>query len=276
MNYNFCVYIHSNNFNYIPTLVSKYSFTKENKDLDIYIENLDDHPKILSNNNSFFYRSGKKLQWDSTKHQSFFPVRFLCVESHKKNNRKHRWILVIDPDIFCIKSIEILNQYIKEAESKEIPIISHNGESSMMLIDTSIINWTEVDLINDMFIEKNDFNNWMFLKKYKYLNIPSIFNEKDTINNNTILLHTTNTETQPWKTGIKYYESELHNKIKSKNDKLMEFKEHKSCDVKKFVFSLFNEIYNKNIISEEDIKNAINNKYIRPDILKIIKEYENN
>jgi hypothetical protein len=272
MKYNFCVYIHSNKFNYVPTMVSKHSFLKENEGLDVYVETLEEHEKLLTYHNSIFYRDEKKLQWDSTKHQAFFPVRFLCVEAHKNKNRNNRWILVVDPDIFCLKNINVLNEFIKKAEKENISIISHKNQSSMMLLDTTKIDWTEDEIVDSMFIQKNNFNDWMRLRKNRTLNIPSSFNEKDKIKKDTYLLHTTCTETQPWKTGIKYSESELHNKIKRTNEKLLQFEEHPSKQVKQKVFSLFFEAYNKKIITKDEIEMAIENKNIRSDILKVIKE----
>lgn len=269
MKYKFCVYIHSNNFNKVPATVAMHSFKKNNNGLEVFIENLEDHEKILKYHNSIFYRKGKKLKWDSEKHQSFFPVRFLCVESHKLKKREYRWILVVDPDVFAIRDISILNDYINEAESKEKNIISHKGESSVMLIDTHKIEWTEDFLIHDMFENKNDFDNWMYIKNSDFLEIPVNFNEKDKINKNTYLLHTTCTETQPWKTGIKYYDYELNNKIESNNPKKMEFKDHKDKNVKYFVFNMFKSAYEEKLITINDIEYSILNKHLREDILKI-------
>ena len=96
----------------IPTRVSKYSYIKNNPGINIWIDNLEEHPNLLNYHNQSFYRDENKLSWDSTNHQAFFPVRFLCVETHKNNLRKEKWILIADPDIFCsvVCSIFPVNQ----------------------------------------------------------------------------------------------------------------------------------------------------------------------
>ena len=134
--YNFAVYLHSNQMNAVPTKVSKYSFEKLNPGLNVYVDPLEDHPKLLEYHNHTLYRGKKKLNWDSTKHQAFFPVRFLCGETHKTNNRQEKWILVTDPDIFCLKDLEVLNSYITQAEEKNINIIAAKRNSAVMLLNT--------------------------------------------------------------------------------------------------------------------------------------------
>jgi hypothetical protein len=264
--YKYAVYIHTNQMNDVPTRIAKYSYKKHNPNLNIWTDKLEDHPELLKYHNYSFYRDGKQLNWDSTKHQAFFPVRFLCVETHKKNNREEKWILVADPDIFCLKNLDVLNEYINEAEKNNLNIISVEGLSSMMLLNTEKINWTEAGIIQDVFVDKNNFNKWMFLQGFSQLRLPKIFNHHDTMDANTVLLHTSNTETQPWKTGIKYKEWELHNKIPSANSIELTFSDHPNQEVKKAVLSLFTEAYEKNLFSNADIDEGITEKALRPDI----------
>ena len=264
--YNFAVYIHCNRMNDIPAKVAKYSFEKQNPGLNVHLEYLEDHPKLLENHNHYFYRDGVKMQWDTTKHQSFFPVRFLCAESHKAKKRTEKWILVTDPDIFCLKDLEKLNSYIKKAEEKKSNIIAHGSNSSVMLLNTEKVNWTEDELIRDVFKKKANFDNWMYLNFPKVLTLPGAYNQYDRITKNTALLHTTKTETQPWKTGITYEEWELHNKIRKPNNKKLKFKNHPSRLVRECVFSLFKEAYDNKIFSLDEIEEAIRDKALRCDI----------
>lgn len=253
--------------NDVPTRVAKHSYEKHNPDLNVYVDNLEDHPKLLRCHNQAFYRGKFKLNWDSTKHQGFFPVRFLCCETHRINNRPEKWILVVDPDIFCLKNIEVLETYIQQAENDNINIIAFAALSSCMLLNTESIDWSEDFLIQDMFTKHNDFDNWMYLRGHgKQINLPKIFNQSDTISPETVLLHTTKTETQPWKTGIKYQEWELHNKIYDPNAKQLTFKDHPDELVKNTVFNLFREAYENNLFSDDEIDTSIENRALRPDI----------
>jgi hypothetical protein len=275
--YSFATYIHSNKMNEIPTRVARYSFEKHSPGLNIYIERLEDHPKLLQYHNQPFYRGLTKskiekpplteLNWDSNKHQAFFPVRFLCCETHKANNRPEKWILVVDPDIFCLKNLEVLNSYIRKAEEANIGILAVDSNSSCMLINTEVIRWTEDSLIQDMFIAHNDFDNWMFLRNNgELIDLPVIFNQGDTVNAKTVMLHTTKTETQPWKSGIRYKSWEIHNKVPNAEDKTLVFKEHRSKKVKTTVFNFFKEAYENKLFSDSEIRSSIENRALRPDI----------
>ena len=120
------------------------------------------------------------------------------------------------------------------------------------------------------------------LINYNFLNQESIgimsnqLNEFDEINENTILLHTTNRITQPWKeslpvdfkinTSKKNY---LKNFIKktfglnyNKNLFYKNYIKHKNENVINFVGNLFSEAYNSNFIDISEIKDSIKNSYL--------------
>jgi hypothetical protein len=133
--------------------------------------------------------------------------------------------LIIDPDIFCLKPIiNDLNSYIISAEKQGKHIIAvkqnNNYLSSFMLVNTNKISWSESYIIDTIFNKLEDCDNYMLLKKYKNIcfEIPNIFNSYDILSSNTKCLHTSLTHTQPWKTGIKYRKSDLHNKIPKNNE----------------------------------------------------------
>ena len=54
---NFDLFIHSNRKNKIPALVSYYSFKEYNKDLNIYIENLEDSLLLKNSHGKKFIRN---------------------------------------------------------------------------------------------------------------------------------------------------------------------------------------------------------------------------
>ena len=276
MTYNFSVYIHTNRMNHVPAQVAKYSYCKHNPELEVYLDYLEDHPPLLKYDKSTFYRhygGKKKLCWLANKYQAFFPVRFLCSETHKKKKRKHKWILVVDPDIFCLKSLSVLNDFIKEAEKKKINVIAiqRNSKvklSSAMLLNTEKILWNEADLLEDMFEKKNDFDKWMFLQEFNCLNLPDEFNLSDELYEDTVMLHVSKPQTQPWKTGIAYKECELDNLMPGKDSKTLIFEKHPNDEIYKMVIKLFEEAYENKYFSDAEVGEAINIKALRPDILK--------
>lgn len=256
--------------NEIPSKVAAYSFKKLNPGLDVYISYLEDYPILLKNHDKPFYRSGRRLVWDTSKHQSFFPVRFLCAETHRKMKRDKRWILVIDPDVFCLKKLDSLNSFINAAEAINKNLIAWNSNSSVMLVDTEKISWSEQSLIEDVFLRNDDFDKYMFLRNYPHCPLPRQYNMYDVIKDETIMLHTTNTETQPWKTGVQYLEWELHNKPRHPNARTLTFREHPNQKVKNTVFSLFKESYEDGQFTLKDIELAIANRALRSDIKEVI------
>lgn len=267
----FDLMIHSNRKNKIPALVSYSSFKKHNPTLNITIENLEDRQLLMNYHEKTFFRGNNKLQLNVNSSQSFFFVRFICCEIAKRKNLK-KWVLIIDPDIFCLKSVELLNNFILEAENKNKDIICYNLLSSFMLINTAKIDWSEENIVNNIFTLKEDADNYMLLKKYKnsVLNIPEEYNSYDILNSNTICLHTSLTITQPWKTGIKYYPSDLHNKIPSKNEKKnCVFLKHKSDKIEKITINMFKEALNNKYFTDEDLKEEIYRENIRADIFKL-------
>ena len=143
-----------------------------------------------------------------------------------------------------------------------------------MLINTELISWSEKYIVNNVFNLQEDAEHYMGLSKYKdvILNLPEIYNSYDKLNSNTICLHTSLTHQQPWKTGIKYFPSDLHNRIPNKNEEKNKiFEKHPNNDINNLVFSLFKKARDKNIFSDEDIKEAIKNEALRPDIFNLIK-----
>lgn len=268
--YGFDVYLHSNKMNKVAADVSKYSFLKNNSGINIYIENLEDHEYLLQHDNKYFFRGNNKLLWDASKHQSFFPVRFFCVETHKKLKRENKWILVCDPDIFCLSDLSSIQQYIYEAESKNKDIIAYNKLSSSMLLNTQNIDWSEKKIVDDMFEIKNDFDNWLLLKNKDVLNMPKEYNSYDSIDSNTKLLHVSKTECQPWKTGIRYCKSDIHNRIPNNNHLKSEvFQRHPNEKIENTVFQLFKNAYKNQYINKKDILENIELNGLRSDILEI-------
>ena len=267
--YNFDLYIHSNRKNKVPALVSSYTFRKHNPSLNISIANLEDCNLLMECNKKRFRRGNKELQLNIKSSQSFFFVRFICCEI-AKNKKSKKWILIIDPDIFCLKSIITLNDFINKAEQNNKSIIAYNKLSSFMLINTDMINWSEANIVKNIFDKKEDGDNYMMLKKYYnyILPIPDIFNSYDKLSNETICLHTSKTTIQPWKTGIRYFPSDLHNKIPDKNEKKNQVFGKHSKTIEKFTLNFFKEALINEYFSKDDLTKEIKRENIRPDIFK--------
>ena len=84
MSYKFDLYIHANKKNHIPALVASNSFSIHNPNLKINIKYLEDSNMLMQCNNKMFKRNGQKCMLNVKSSQSFFFIRFMCVEYHKK------------------------------------------------------------------------------------------------------------------------------------------------------------------------------------------------
>ena len=79
------------------------------------------------------------------------------------------------------------------------------ARSEMMVINSNKISWKFENIINDLFNFKVDYSQLMklnFDNSLKILQIEKKYNTHDILDKNTVLLHTTNRITQPWKIGL--------------------------------------------------------------------------
>ena len=277
---NLTIYIQTNPQQLPAAKVSKYSFERFGfKDVNILELN-----KIEAITKYFYKeykRNGKTLKYDPYDLQSFTPIRFYPPAIQKKG-----FALVIAPDIFALKKFNIfseksLNDLIKIYCTKK----NNRIKSEVMLINCENFNlWNFDDLISDLFQQKIDYStliNLDFIEKSKIGLINENFNSHDQILNETILLHTTNRITQPWKVGLEidysYNISKFNiikNYIRKKlrlpyNKKLLEknYQKHGNPLVIKCITSLFKEALTKNFISKNELEDAVRKKFVSKEFL---------
>lgn len=181
--------IHTNKFNHLPALVCKYVLQKHNPGIRVFIEYLEDYELLIKQDLNFYHRDTGSYRLNISKSQSFFMVRFLATEKYKikMGDDAKKWILIIDPDIFCLKNIIELNSYIKAAEDtnkfiiacKKLHYTDMKFNSSLMLVNVSLISWEEESFVSNIFDNNENLDNYMFLKKYldNILELPGYWNE---------------------------------------------------------------------------------------------------
>ena len=154
-----------------------------------------------------------------------------------------------------------------------------------MLIDCEKFDlWNFEKIIDDLFSYKTDYSkliNLEFIDENEIGFLDENFNSHDLITDNTILLHTTNRITQPWKIGL---DIDFSNHLKKydlfKNyikkylgleyqKKLFEKKyiKHPDDKVLSFVKELFEEAIKSKIITDKEINFSLENKFISKDFL---------
>ena len=144
-----------------------------------------------------------------------------------------------------------------------------------MLIRNKNFNlWDFNTIINDLFSLKIDYGDLINLKIFDDSLIGTLnnnMNSLDILDSETILLHTTNRLTQPWKLDLdidfKVYASKLNiikNFVKKTfglkyNKKLISRKyiRHENSEVLNFVSSSFKQAYQNNFITRSDLKYSV-------------------
>ena len=274
--YNLKIFIQSNPNQELAAKVSAYSFSKYGFN-NITIMKLKENQVLNKYFYSEFFRGGSKKIYDPNDLQSFTFLRFYHPEICNE------FCLIIDPDVFAVKDpADEISKYIKENGKFKIFCTKKNDKirSEVSLVNCKNFNlWDFNKLTHDIFNYSMDYNTVI---NYNFVNQESIgimsnqLNEFDEINENTILLHTTNRITQPWKeslpvdfkinTSKKNY---LKNFIKktfglnyNKNLFYKNYIKHKNENVINFVGNLFSEAYNSNFIDLSEIKVSIKNSYL--------------
>lgn len=272
------VFIQTNKQQYLASKVSAYSFKRFG--LDVELMNFDDNTHLKNFINKKYFRN-KKIKVFKDDLQSFTLLRFLAPKLNNFND----YILVIDPDIFALKDPKILKNEIDNLHNVYCTFYNDSPRSEMMLIDAKKITWDFNYLIIQLFNHNLDYKNLMNLSFDQNLKIKKInnkFNSHDLVNEETILLHTTNRLTQPWKEGLKIdferhnfsYSLYLKNLIKRYLNKNYDtsllaenYQQHPNTEVINTVKNLFLEAKKEKFISEEEINLAIKNKFISKKIL---------
>ena len=246
---------------------------------DINIINEKDFSELDAIKDNFYMRNGK---WELLKKndlQRFTFLRFLVPSLMNYTGKA----LVIDPDIFLVKpGIENLDKLIKNND-----LLCRKGirkgtfATSLMYMDcTKLRSWDMKKIINNLISGDEDYDNLINLRDHrlKLGVLDSSWNDFDNLNKDTIFLHTTQKVTQPWRKGLPlnsyippilgFIKRDLFYKILNKP--LNVGVEHPNNAINKLFLSQLKVCVENNIISNSELKTAIDYGYIRDDIFQKI------
>ena len=271
---NLKVFIQSNIRVEVPALVAKYCFQELNPGIPVELITPEEFPELKAFDGRPFQRGGQKCFWRIDTAQSFFPVRFLVPEKLGYSGIG----LVFDPDIFAIKPINSLSNYFVDHAIGACMGWNNLPTSCMMVLDASrLTDWSLDYIIRSMFIEHEDFDEWMYLQKFagtaSLATLPDQYNQIDKILENTIFLHTNKTETQPWKTGLKYCSCEIHNREKCIScQKKLTFQRHASSKVERYFFQSAHDAIKNDVLPMATVETSIRNGWVRSDFLNMLEQ----
>tara|TARA_E500000178_G_scaffold351755_1_gene413586 strand:+ start:77 stop:916 length:840 start_codon:yes stop_codon:yes gene_type:complete len=196
------IYIQTNNQQRLAAKIAKASFVKNGFDINnIFFLDLEKNDFLKSYLHKDYLRNGLITKYKNDL-QSFTLLRFFAPEMNAFKDK----ILVIDPDVFACKNPNSIFSTLNSDDEICCTFYNNLPRSEVMVIDASKVRWDFKQIIKDLFDKKIDYKNLMnlsFNKNIKIKQIDNIYNSHDKIDKNTILLHTTNRISQPWKEGLK-------------------------------------------------------------------------
>lgn len=207
-----CVFIHTNDKQYVGALVSAHSMKRRSArpaSFDVRIIRQESFGFFRRFEGRPYLRDGHWQPWLNADLQSFTPLRFAPPELMGYAGRA----LVVDPDVFAVGDVAEL--FARDMAGKAILCRTHEGlkktvrgryASSVMLLDCGRLRHWEVERqFAQLFTGERDYRRWLSLLDEDPATIGPLepeWNDFDRLTPRTRLLHNTRRSTQPWKTGL--------------------------------------------------------------------------
>ncbi len=275
------LYIQKNNKQDLASKISAASFIQNGfKKENIFFLDFEKNDLLKSMIGRKYKRSGV-VKYFKDDLQSFTLLRFLAPQQDDYNGK----LLVIDPDVFALKKVDNIFNLLSDQEDLACTYIGDKARTEVMLINAQKVKWEFQNIIKKVFnleLDYTDLMNLSFDKNLKIKKLDNSFNSLDVIKDETVLLHTTNRITQPWKEGLKvdfeihkskyYIIKQLVKKWVGKNyDKKvtnLRYFRHPNEQIIKTIKFFFNFAKKNSIITESDINDAVRNLEISKTFLK--------
>lgn len=277
------IFIHTNNKQMLGAKLSKYSierFLPENTDISVEFINVDKLEEFKSFAGTEYLFAGTTRVYNPNDLQSFTLSRFMPPELMAYTGKA----VVIDPDIFAVKDISQIFSINLEEKSLACCSKKDAWDTSMMIMNCSKLkHWKMSDILNGLKTKKLDYvYDVISLKKEpagSILEMPRIWNNLDTLTEDTYLIHMTDRITQPWRTGLKIdFTINKMPKIfgiipREPIHKLLgkyptHYKKHPNQKIEDLFFQIVRDAVKDKEITLEEIRSEIEAKHVRPDLLE--------
>ena len=283
------IFIQTNSKQSIGAIVSAYSMKRNSKHadkFDVTIMQQEAYPFFAKREGQTYMRHGVKRTWHENDLQSFTLTRFMPPQLMGYQGRA----LVVDPDVFAVQDVwELLS---RDMQGKAIMCRGSkfkNGAfaSSVMLLDCEKLKHWDVEKgFNELFEGKRDYHNWISLLMEDRSTIGTFedeWNDFDKLTPRTKMIHNTRRRTQPWKTGLKvdYTPTEfvpvigwimrMRRKLFGDHALLGRYARHPDPKQEAFFFGLLKGAYEEGLVTDEQIREAMEKNYIRHDSIEVMK-----
>lgn len=289
-----CVFVHTNERQWLGALVAEYSFRRNSADadkFDVKFIHTRDYPYLAAREGQSFLRGGTTRVWHMDDLQSFTPLRFLPPKLMNWQGRA----VVTDPDVFAVGDVyellcrdmggaAVMGRHRSGKAEKEYQVAT-----SVMLMDCARLrHWDAEEEFNQLFSNEKDYKEWMVLAYEDPASIGYLepcWNDFDHLDEHTRLIHNTKRRTQPWKTGLPV-DFTPANKFKNKPvlaslnrlrarvfgeyGLLGRYHEHPDKQQEQFFFGLLKECLACGHISEELVRDEIRKNHVRHDAFEVL------
>ena len=289
-----CVFIHTNERQWLGALVAEYSFRRNSVHADkfaVKFIHTRDYPYLSAREGQTFLRGGTSRVWHMDDLQSFTPLRFLPPKLMNWEGRA----VVTDPDVFAVgdiyelftldmKGAAVMGRHRSAKEDKRAQVAT-----SVMLLDCARLkHWDAEKEFGQLFTAEKDYKEWMVLGYENPANIGFLadcWNDFDHLDANTRLLHNTKRKTQPWKTGLpvdytpadKFKDkpllaqaNRLRAKVFGEYGLLGRYREHPDLAQQNFFFGLLKECLLTGHITEGLVREEIRKNHVRHDAFEVL------
>ena len=287
------VFVHTNEKQIFGAIASKYSFERFAADASAFEVRLIETGRydwMKSYEGRPYLRDGLKRQWLNEDLQSFTVLRFAPPELMNYEGGS----LVVDPDVFCISSINEL--LARDMQGAAIMARHRTGTkedawaSSVMLLDNAKLkHWDVRRNFEEMFTFQRDYMKWIMLllePQDSIAKLESVWNDFDRLTPETRMIHNTKRQTQPWKSGLpadfrapesshaltpKNIYHRVRRKLFGEYGLMGSYKTHPDPNQERLFFALLRECFDKGLVTEAMIRHEMKHNHVRHDALDLVR-----
>lgn len=288
------VFVHTNDKQMLGALVSVHSMRRHSKSaerFDVRILNARDHAFMFGRDGHPYLRNGGTRIWRDDDLQSFTPLRFHAPAAAGYTGRA----LVIDPDVFAVGDVwELLS---RDMQGRALLCRVRPGSakrktyfaSSVMLLDCArLTHWRCPEDFAALFARTRDYDAWMNLELEDATTIGLFedrWNDFDTLDGDTKLLHNTKRLTQPWKTGLPIDYTPADHARPGVIGRWLgraratltgapapgRYRSHPDAEQERFFFGLLRECVEQGSVTPEFLREEIRRQHVRPDVFDLLE-----
>ena len=289
-----CVFVHTNEKQWLGALVAEYSFRRNSRNPDAFevrFIHTRDHPFLAAKEGQTFLRGGTTRIWRMDDLQSFTPLRFLPPKLMNWQGRA----VVTDPDVFAVGDVNelldrdmggtaVMGRHRSGKDDKQYQVAT-----SVLLMDCARLKHWDVERdFDQLFTREKDYKEWMVLAYEDPANIgylEDFWNDFDRLDENTRLIHNPHRKTKPWKTGLpvdytpadKFNDkpllaslNRLRARVFGEYGLLGHYKAHPDRKQEEFFFGLLKECIETGHISEDLVRDEIRSNHVRHDAFEVL------